>query len=294
MTLSELTRQVSRQFDQIPLQDKQVVTPLTGLQLLRCTRPTDLEATLYEPVICLILQGSKSVILANRTVAIGPGEFLIVSHDIPVVSRVTAASASKPYLALIMELDLNLLRSLYLELGSTRPPADESTSLEVSLPGTTLLNALARYLALADDPLEQKILAPPYLREIHFRLLTAPHGGMLRRLMRLDSRASQITRAIASIRENFKSPLIVPDIAKSIGMSTSSFHKHFKEITATSPLQYQKALRLLEARRLLTANGQTVAEVAYQVGYESPTQFSREYARKFGVAPSRDELQVVG
>ena len=268
----------------------QMVSPVDGLLLLRYVKPTELEATLYEPVVCLILQGRKMTALGAHSLEFGAGESLIVSHDLPVVARVTEASESEPYLAMIFQLDLGTIRSLYAEIDDIDPEEDQVSSLQVHSTEDAILDALARYLALAETPLERKILGPAYQREISFRLLMAPHGSMLRRLLRLDSHASKIARAIAWIRLHYKESVVVPELAKHAGMSVSSFHQHFKEITGSSPLQYQKTLRLLEAQRLLTVGEQSVAETALEVGYESPTQFSREYARMFGVPPSRQRV----
>jgi AraC-like DNA-binding protein len=149
-------------------------------------------------------------------------------------------------------------------------------------------------LALADSPSDVKVLAPLVSKEIHYRLLVAPFGGMLRRLIRHDSNESAIARAIGYIRDDIRSAIVIPELARRVGMSASSFHKHFKTITKTTPLQYQKELRLLEARRLLRMGGASVTATAFDVGYESPTQFSREYARKFGVPPSRDMATATG
>ena len=267
-----------------------MVSPVDGLLLLRYVKPTELEATLYEPVVCLILQGRKMTALGAHSLEFGAGESLIVSHDLPVVARVTEASESEPYLAMIFQLDLGTIRSLYAEIDDIDPEEDPISSLQVHPTEEAILGALARYLALAETPLERKILGPAYQREISFRLLMAPHGSMLRRLLRLDSHASKIARAIAWIRLHYKESVVVPELAKHAGMSVSSFHQHFKEITGSSPLQYQKTLRLLEAQRLLTVGEQSVAETALEVGYESPTQFSREYARMFGVPPSRQRV----
>lgn len=262
---------------------------MPGLLLLRHLRPTTLEATIYDPVICLILRGEKQTILGERSVRFGAGESLIVSHTLPVVSRITKASSAVPYLALISSIDLSRLRSLHLELGDVVLTPAGARSLEVGKTDLALLGAFARYLALADEPIAARVLAPRVLDEIHFRLLLAPHGAMLRQLIAHDSQARGVGRAIEHIRREFKQSLAMSDLAKLAGMSTSSFYKHFNSIAATSPLQYQKDLRLLEARRLLRTEGYTVSSAAYEVGYESPTQFSREYARKFG-QPPRTEI----
>jgi len=262
---------------------------MPGLLILRHLRPTTLEATIYDPVICLILRGEKQTMLGERSVRFGAGESLIVSHSLPVVSRITKASSAAPYLALISSLDLSRLRSLQHELGDVTLTAAGARSLEVGKTDVALLDAFARYLALADEPIAARVLAPRVLDEIHVRLLLAPHGAMLRQLIAHDSQARGVGRAIEHIRREFKQSLAMSDLAKLAGMSTSSFYKHFKSIAATSPLQYQKDLRLLEARRLLRTASHTVSGAAYEVGYESPTQFSREYARKFG-QPPRTEI----
>lgn len=291
MRISELAEQIARCLDDQADEagGRERLSPLPGLLLLRYRRPTNLEATFYESVVCLILQGRKETTLGERIVDSGPGESLIVSHDLPVVSQVTKASPEKPYLAMILTLDIEILRSLH---GKVVTQADMETdrarALDANVTAPDLIDALGRYLSLAAKPSETEVMAPLILQEIHFRLLLTPHGGMLRRLSWSGSHASKIARAIAYLRQNFRAPLSVPDLAKAVGMSTSSFYKHFRSITATTPLQYQKDLRLLEAQRLLSAAEHSVSSAAHEVGYESSTQFSREYARKFGTSPRND------
>jgi AraC-like DNA-binding protein len=254
---------------------------LPGLGFVRHSASTPLEGTVYEPVVCLILRGRKRTTAGPMTVDFGPGESLIVSHDLPVLSRVTEC----PYLALILSLDVGILRSLMDEVDESSGTRTRAATLDVDRTDELLIDALGRYVSLADRPIEAEVLAPLVLKEIHFRLLMAPHGGMLWNLLRTDSNASHIHRAVRDIRENFRSALSVPRLARRIGMSESAFHRHFKSITGTTPLQYQKAMRLLEARRLISAEGYPVSRAAFEVGYASPTQFSREYSREFGVAP---------
>lgn len=287
MLLSDLARRVDKQIGRDDGSDQTSVSPLPGLLLLRHRRPTTLDATFYSPVLCLILQGRKETIVGDRTIGFGSGESLIVSHGLPVVSRVVEAAPERPYLAMILSLDLGILRSLYNELGETQNEG-LARSAQAHQTDTALLDALGRHLALADNPIEAKVMTPLIRKEIHFRLLLAPHGTMLRQLASHDSHASNIARAIERIRASFRGPLVVPELAQAAGMSPSSFHKHFKSITETTPLQYQKDLRLLEARRLLQEGQHSVTGVAFEVGYESPTQFSREYARKFGASPRND------
>jgi AraC-like DNA-binding protein len=262
----------------------QSVQPLPGLLLLRHPRVTAFEASIYEPVICLIVQGRKETTFGDRTLDARAGQCLLVSHDLPVRSRVLEA----PYLSLLLDVELGLLRSLYDEVADATPDARPACVLEVHEADSALVDALRRYLALADSATDAKVLGPMIRKEIHYRLLTAPFGGMLRSLVRHDSHASAIARAIAQIRRDYSASIEIPELARSVGMSTSSFHKHFKAVTSSSPLQYQKDLRLLTARRLLVEGARTVSAAAFEVGYESPSQFSREYARKFGVQPSKD------
>jgi AraC-like DNA-binding protein len=284
VTLEQLAGQalrlIPRQIQHMP----QLVQPLPGLRVLRHPRVTSFEGSLYEPVVCLIVQGRKETTLGERTLDARKGQCLLVSHDLPVVSRVLEA----PYLSLLLDVELGLLRSLYDEVADATLDTEDASALEVHEADAALLDALRRYLALAESPTDAKVLGPLIRREIHYRLLMAPFGGMLRHLVRHDSHASAIARAIAHIRRDYRSSLAVPELARSIGMSTSSFHKHFKSVTSSSPLQYQKELRLLAARRLLVAGEASVSAAAFEVGYESPSQFSREYARKFGVQPSKD------
>jgi AraC-like DNA-binding protein len=261
---------------------------MDGLLLLRQDSPSPLEACLYEPVLCLILQGAKQVSLGQKTLSFGPGECLLVSHDLPVRSQITAA----PYLALVLQVDLATVRRLYDEVAGSALDGEPARSAVTHRADPELLDALRRYLALSDSPADAKVLGPLISKELHYRLLTAPFGGMLRTLIRHDSHASAIARAIGHIRDDIRSPIAIPDLARRVGMSASSFHQHFKTITSTTPLQYQKELRLLEARQLLKTGSASVTTAAFSVGYESPSQFSREYARKFGVPPREDAARA--
>ncbi|AKF03532.1 AraC family transcriptional regulator [Sandaracinus amylolyticus] len=276
-------RLVPRQLDESP----QTVKVLSGLVLLRHHRRTAFESTIYEPVFCLIVQGRKEVTLGGSTFEAGAGRCLVVSHDLPVLSRVTRA----PYLSLLLDIDLATLRGLHDELADARLDAADARAMETHDADEPLLDALGRYLALAGSGSDAKVLGPLILKEIHYRVLMSPSGAMLRRLLRRDSYESAIGRAISHIRRDFRAPIAVSELAEKVGMSPASFHKHFKEITTTTPLQYQKELRLLQARRLLAAGSASVSTVAFDVGYESASQFSREYARRFGVPPSRDAAE---
>ena len=284
MTLTHLI-DLSRRF--LPENSGQAAN-LPGLTLYRRTAVSDIEATIYDPVICLILQGSKVTSTEDQSVELNPGDALLVSHALPVTSRITRASRTEPYLALILSLDQALVRGLYDQLADAPRPAAPARPLTAGPADPAWLAPLTRYVELAADPRDARVLGPATLREIHYRLLLSPLGGMLRQLVVADSHASRVARAIHTLRSDFRARLSVPDLARTAGMSASSFHEHFKTVTGTTPLQYQKDLRLITARSLLTAQGQSVSETAFAVGYESPTHFSRDYTRKFGLPPSRD------
>jgi AraC-like DNA-binding protein len=264
--------------------------PMEDLLLFQQRSPSSLEDSLYEPILCLILQGRKEVQIGEQTLSFGPGECLLVCSDLPVSSRITRA----PYLALVLKLDLASIRKLYDEVAGSALGGGLARAAVTHRADRELLDALRRYLALADSPADAKVLGPLTSREIHYRLLTAPFGGMLRCLIRHDSHESAIARAIGHLRGDLRSPLSIPELARRVGMGASSFHKHFRTVTSTTPLQYQKELRLLEARRLLKTGAASVTTVAFEVGYESLSQFSREYTRKFGVAPSQDKAALAG
>jgi AraC-like DNA-binding protein/uncharacterized cupin superfamily protein len=266
----------------------EVSQELPGLSVLRREAESDIEAVIYEPVICLILQGSKVTSIGDQVVELKPGDALLVSHDLPVTSRITKASVREPYLAVILSLDLGLVRSLYDQVGDASVPDAPARSLSAGRAEPAWLAPLVRYFELMDNPLDAKVLGPSIRREIHYRLLLSPIGKMLRNLLVADSHASRVGKAIQRLRAEFRSPLSVQDLAQTAGMSASSFHEHFRSVTGTTPLQYQKDLRLIEARALLLEGNRTVSEAAYAVGYESPTHFSRDYSRKFGLPPSRD------
>ncbi|UWQ35561.1 AraC family transcriptional regulator (plasmid) [Leisingera sp. M527] len=266
-------------------------TGVDGFYALCCENPTRFEAIIYEPIMCLVLQGAKEAQLEDRSVRYGAGMSLIVSHALPVNAGVTDATPDQPYVSLALRLDLATARSLYDEIGVADGQEKAAHSMSVADSDAALIDAVGRLFRLSQNPVEVQALAPLVLREIHFRLLRAQHGGMLRQLLLHESPASRISKAIAMLRDRYKAPLPVADLAAAAGMSQSSFHEHFKSLTSTTPLQYQKELRLMEARRLLISGGTSVAAAAYDVGYESATQFSREYARKFGVPP-RDEKPV--
>jgi AraC-like DNA-binding protein len=259
---------------------------LPGLFVVRETCATEFEAMVYEPVICLILQGGKEMTIGTRTLRVNEGEMLIVSHNLPVSSRIVSVTPDRPYLSIVLPIDLDIIHSLASQIGDFDDDATSSLSLETCAADPALIDALGRYLKLSDNPEEASVLGPMILREIHFRLLTVPNGSMLRQLLSRDSHASRISKTIAFMQQNCYEILAVAELSRIAGMSQSSFHEHFRSVTGTTPLQYQKDLRLIAAKNLLTGGAPSVSNVAFKVGYESASQFSREFARKFGVPPS--------
>jgi AraC-like DNA-binding protein len=288
----ELIERICRYADAHDAPEAPFETGIDGLTLVRSRAPTALERMVYMPLACLVLQGRKETYLGDTPVSFGRGQSLIVSIDVPSVSRVVEASPRTPYVALALELDMGEVRSLAEEAGEAEIADERARAIASGEADAALVAAMGRLFDLVDRPLEQRVMLPLLRREIHFRLLLARHGGMLRSLSRRDSHASRIARALSRIRKDYTRPLRVAELADAAGMSPSSFHEHFKTLTATTPLQYQKDLRLLEARRRLIGGGQSVSGVAFDVGYESPTQFSREYSRKFGTAPRDDRMAV--
>lgn len=286
--LTDLTSLISARTYVTGDREDVVPTCIAGLTLMRANRPTSVDASCYEPVICLILQGRKEIELGPRRVGAGRGQSIIVSHDLPVRTRIVEASPERPYLVAVVRLDVATLRSLADGIDDTDPVRLDNVALEVGTAGPDVVDTVRRLVGLIDHPADADVLAPLVLRELHYRLLQADHRTTLRRLLRRDSNASRIARAIARIREDLTVPLSVPELAQVATMSASTFHQHFKDVTATTPLQYQKSLRLLDARRRIRDEGQSVTEAAFGVGYQSSTQFSREYARMFGVAPRED------
>lgn len=253
-----------------------------------CARaPTPYVHALYRPLLCLVLQGAKDVTSGSQTWSFKAGETLIVGTDLAVSGRVRQASATAPYLAVALHMDVPLLRDLMSEIAAAPPPSP-ATRVAVAETQDAVKDCVARLVRLIETPDALAVLRPSLLRELHYWLLRGPHGPMLRQLSLPDSHAARISRAVALLRADFARPLPVEQLAEVAGMSVSSFHAHFKAVTSLSPLQFQKRLRLVEARRRLHGDGVAIAEAAFDVGYESVSHFTRDYARLFGAPPRRD------
>lgn len=264
-------------------------TELPNVTLFRSSVTTDPIQTVYEPSLCMVVQGAKLAMLGTSSFTYGCEQFLVVPVNLPLAGAVSMASDDEPYLGFKMNFDLDVLRSLILELP--KPPsnmAKETTGLMVGQLTPPLADALVRLLQLLSDPADIPILAPMIEREILYRLMGGEHANLLRQLAAADSRLSQINRAIDQIRQHYSETFRIEALAETAGMSVSSFHQHFKAVTSMSPLQYQKYIRLHEARRLVLSKQMDAAVAGFHVGYESPSQFSREYKRAFGAPPLRD------
>ncbi len=285
IALEALGKRVARWTDK----GDQLMTAIPGLSLYRRDEPTQPTSYMQEPSICLIAQGVKSVLLGDDTYVYDPRHFLIISVDLPTVVQVIKASRKKPYLGLLLKLDRREISQLMVDSSLPPPRAQQSTRGmaigDITLP---LLTAFQRLIDLLDEPKDIPILSPIFQREIVYRLLVGDQGVRLREIATTGSQSHQIARAIDWLKSNFARPLRIDDLAAHLHMSTSSFHHHFRALTAMSPLQYQKRLRLNEARRLMLTEQMDAATAAFRVGYESPAQFSREYRRLYGEPPLRD------
>jgi AraC-like DNA-binding protein len=287
MMLDDLACKVLAYADARGVGDEPSKTDVPGLNVSRQRSATELAPVLYEPIFCLVLQGAKQALQGQRLVDFPKGHSIIVGVDLPTGARVVEASPEQPYVALALKLDMALVRELSGEPGADGAADSDGVAIMAAEADEAIIEAIGRLFALVDKSAARPVLHPLVMREIHYWLLCASHGALLRALAQTDSHASRIADAIGAIRKSFERPIVIADLASGVGMSVSAFHLHFKAITGTTPLQYQKRLRLIEARRLMQAERQSVSTAAFSVGYESPTQFSREYARMFGLPPVR-------
>ncbi len=265
------------------------VEPLPGLSLHRVSSPREPLHSVYDPVFCVIAQGSKEVFLGHERYVYDPLHYLLVTAELPLVSHVLEASPARPYLGFRLVLDATLVASVITEAGDPAPgrPA-EVRAINVSALDSGLLDAVVRLVRLVDAPSEAPFLAPLITREIVYRLWRGAQGERLRHIADPGGPAHRVARAIQRVRQDFNQPLRIESLARELGMSVSGFHHHFKAVTAMSPLQFQKRLRLQEARRLMLGEGLDAANTAYRVGYNDASHFNREYKSLFGLPPMRD------
>ncbi|MEE4816460.1 AraC family transcriptional regulator [Pseudomonas alliivorans] len=268
-------------------------TPVAGVSLVRSGAPTVPMPVVYEPTLCLIVQGRKQVAAGTLSYVYDASTYLVASVDMPVMGSVIEASEALPYLCLVLDLDMTILSELALRHPAISEPSDLPTAgIELNATTPELLDAAARLAGLLDAPHDIDALAPLIIREMLYRLLSESGNGIVRQLARADSRLRQIAKAIAWMREHYRQGCRIDDIAELAGMSRSTFHAHFKAVTSMSPLEFRSQLRLQEARRLMVAEAVDAAGAGYQVGYESPSQFSRDYVRLFGLPPARDASRL--
>ncbi|WP_296945624.1 AraC family transcriptional regulator [uncultured Massilia sp.] len=250
-------------------------------------------AAVYEPMVNLILQGSKSMTVGGQTLHYDPATYFVMSVDLPAAGVVRGSACGAPYLAVSLTLAPAVIGGLFADLPDAAAAQRRETGFSVAAVTAELLDAWVRMLRLMTRPADIPALAPAYEREILYRVLQGPMGWMLHDIAMPDTGLARINRVIQRIRRDYARPLRMEELAAEAAMSVSAFHRRFKAVTALSPLQYQKQIRLLQARTRLIATGHSVTRAAHDVGYESPTQFSREYARAFGLPPAKDAARIV-
>ncbi len=271
------------------------IEPLPGLRLRRASSPTELGPGVSEPDFCVIAQGSKEILLGDSLYRYDPARYLIATTALPIASRISEASKGRPYLGLVLRLDPTLVGSVLVEAGyPTLRGNTDVRAIDVSPLDEGLLDAVVRLVRLLDSPREARFLAPLITREIVYRLLLGEQGARLRQIAALGGNTDRIAEAVERIRRDFDKPLRIDEMAQELGMSVSSFHHRFKVVTAMSPLQFQKQLRLQEARRLMLGEDVDAASAGYRVGYHDASQFNREYKRLFGEPPMRDVERLRG
>jgi AraC-like DNA-binding protein len=268
------------------------VEPLPGLHLNRVSAPTEPLHSATRPSFCVIAQGSKEILLGESRYRYDPAHYLIATIELPAVSRIVEASPERPYLSLRFDLDPTLVGSVMVETGHAAPTGTDARAIDVSPLEPSLLDAAVRLVRLVESPTDARVLRPLVAREIVYRLLMGAQGSRLRHLALLGGQTDRVVRAVERLRHEFDQPLRIDAVAHDLGMSVSGFHHHFKAVTAMSPLQFQKQVRLQEARRLLLGEDLDAASVAARVGYNDASHFTREYKSLFGVSPIRDVARL--
>jgi len=265
---------------------------IEGLTITATDAPTSPRLGVAEPSLGLVIQGRKRTVSGDRVFDYAAGEFLITQLDLPVTGQVTEASAECPFLGVGIRIEPPEIAAMLLEAAAPGNTPARAPGISVARAGAPLLDALSHLAGLLDNPQDVPVLAPVYRREVLWRLLTGPHGAVVREIGLADGNLAHITRTVRWIRDHHGDPIRIGQLASLAGMSESTFHRHFRAVTRMTPIQYQKAVRLQEARLALVSGGRDVAEVAHAVGYDSASQFSREYRRLFGAPPGRDAQRV--
>ncbi len=268
-----------------------VDTNWESLKVMTFGMPTESMPSLYEPMFGLVVQGAKRAVLGNRVFDCVTGQYIVVSQEFPVTSQVVSATAEEPFMTVSLKLKPTMIAELLLDADSDAP-AISFSGMGIGLAPAELIEAVARLLRLLDRPRDLAVLAPLVEREILWYLLSGDQGAVVREVVLTDGRLSRISQAIRWIRSHYAEPFRVEDLARMIGMSASSFHRHFLVATAMSPIQYQKHVRLQEARSRLMVQREDVAAVGFAVGYNNPSQFSYEYSRVYGLPPGKDATRM--
>jgi len=267
----------------------EVIEIFPEIFLGRSSHLTERRHSVFKPAFCVIGQGSKQVLLGDEVFRYDPGHYLISSVDLPIFSHVAEASEEKPYLSFRLNLDASVVASVMMESGIEIKKGDSQVkAMDVSPIDVDLLEAVVKLVRMLDTPDEIKFLAPLVMREIIYRLLKGEQGARLSHLLTSEGHTRRISKAVKRLHENIDQPLKIENIARELGMSVSGFHHHFKSVTAMSPLQFQKQIRLQEARRLMLGEDLDVASAGFRVGYDDPSYFSRDYKKLFGAPPQRD------
>lgn len=282
--LAAVGRYTARQAGESPF-----ATAIEGFTILRSEREKRTSHMILKPALCVVVQGAKWTSFGERRFEYRAGQALVVSVEMPAFGRVTEASPTEPFLGLVMEFDLAIMREVL--QGLETPPARGGRpghGVFVTHFDGALADCVLRAVRLLDTPQAIGMLYPSIMREVCYWLLTGPQGGAVARMTLAGNHAHRVINAVHVLRARFAEPVRVEELAAIAQLSPSAFHRHFKSLTSMTPLQYQKQLRLLEARRLMVTNAANVESAAFEVGYESPSQFSREYTRMFGTPPRRD------
>lgn len=266
-------------------------TGIKGFSAALRTAPTSNQHCFYKPMAILVLQGKKQTVLGSEKFTYNENQLVVTSIDIPTVGSIVEASPEKPFMTLIFDLD-NYVISQLLSEGSYPQNEAARRGMGIIDADESLLDAFSRLTALVGQPERQKVMAPMIIKEIHYLLLTSPLGDILRTINTKGSQNNQIANAISWMKENYRRPLKIDELAQKFNMAESSFYRHFSKVTTLSPLQYQKKLRLHEAQRLMLAENFDAVKAAYEVGYESASQFNREYKRMFGTPPKTNVNQI--
>jgi len=293
--LASLRGQLLRRFDGLPAAQRDVKTAIPWLSLIRLSAPTPAGRGMLTPSACLLVQGEKQMLIGQEVLTYGPSNYVLTAVDLPVSGQVTRASASQPYLGIRIDFTPREVADFMLEMQLQPPAAAEAPpAAYVEQADEALLAVFERLLQLLERPRDVPVLARLIKQELIYHFLMAPRGGSLAHAVSGGAREKAVGEAISWIRDHYAEPLRIESLAKTVRLSPSVLHRRFKAVTVMSPLQYQKQVRLLEARKLLMAGGVEAATVAYRVGYESPSQFSREYRRLFGATPLQDAEQLRG